>query len=379
MKRVNWHLNGKWIRLKVYPRPYDPCVFYIDEQVNKSDWSKSKQRVLSSDRNADYINELIDAVEHFTISQIREHKKRGDILTASRLKEILERKFKGSGVRDGLSFFEYCEKWYELVKNRINPKTLNAYRVKVEMCKKYFPYFDWSDINWSWRNRSYNDLIENGYLHNTVAKMYGVIRTINNDAVADGVSSVTIYPKKWMPTYVDSGAIYIDSNEVKDLFSYKYSSDRLANAVKNWKIQYLTACRYNEIKRVLDGQIIYTHGKRILRWKQSKGKNHVSVVIGSELSRLLEDPPVILSNPKLNKYIKEAAREAGIKEWDQVTTHTARRSCATNMALNGYPITLISKMLGHATERETKKYIRYSDIESAIMVSEHTPIEFRSA
>ena len=93
---------------------------------------------------------------------------------------------------------------------------------------------------------------------------------------------------------------------------------------------------------------------------------------------------------KVNKYIKEVAREAGIIEkieisyvensekktkivekCELVKTHTARRSGATNMYLAKIPTIAIMKITGHKTEKEFMKYIKITEEESAMELMNH--------
>ncbi len=48
-----------------------------------------------------------------------------------------------------------------------------------------------------------------------------------------------------------------------------------------------------------------------------------------------------------------------------VTSHTARRSFATNLYLDGYPIIEIMKITGHKTEKAFLKYIKVSKLDAA--------------
>lgn len=97
-----------------------------------------------------------------------------------------------------------------------------------------------------------------------------------------------------------------------------------------------------------------------------------------------------LKNQKENDYIKEVAKKAGInkivkikeyrggkeieqyfEKWELVTTHTARRSFATNAMLAGIPITEIMKMGGWKSISSFAKYIRTTQIETALQYANH--------
>lgn len=97
-----------------------------------------------------------------------------------------------------------------------------------------------------------------------------------------------------------------------------------------------------------------------------------------------------LTEQKVNDHIKEICRIAGIddvvtfhrqhggrkmtfthRKYDLVTTHTARRSAATNMFLAGIPAISIMKITGHRTEASFLRYIRISQEENAELLKNH--------
>ncbi len=68
----------------------------------------------------------------------------------------------------------------------------------------------------------------------------------------------------------------------------------------------------------------------------------------------------ILSNQKMNAYLKEIADCCGIKKL--LTFHIARHTFATTITLsNGVPIETVSKMLGHRNPRTTQHYAKILD------------------
>ncbi len=98
-----------------------------------------------------------------------------------------------------------------------------------------------------------------------------------------------------------------------------------------------------------------------------------------------------ISDQLINSKIKVLCRCAGIVEpvvlakfdvgkrsdiikdkCDWVTTHTARRSGATNMFKAGIPSIAIMKITGHHTEKSFLKYIKITQEENAQMLSAHS-------
>ena len=50
-------------------------------------------------------------------------------------------------------------------------------------------------------------------------------------------------------------------------------------------------------------------------------------------------------------------RETTKKKWELITTHTARRSFATNFYEMGFDASALMQITGHSTEAQFKKYI----------------------
>lgn len=68
----------------------------------------------------------------------------------------------------------------------------------------------------------------------------------------------------------------------------------------------------------------------------------------------------VMSNQKMNLYLKEIADACGIQK--NFTTHTARHTFATTVTLtNGVPIESVSKMLGHKNIKTTQHYAKILD------------------
>lgn len=69
----------------------------------------------------------------------------------------------------------------------------------------------------------------------------------------------------------------------------------------------------------------------------------------------------VLTNQKMNSYLKEIADTCGIKK--KLTFHTARHTFATTITLNnGVPMETVSKMMGHKSLKQTQHYARVIDL-----------------
>ena len=72
----------------------------------------------------------------------------------------------------------------------------------------------------------------------------------------------------------------------------------------------------------------------------------------------------VLSNQKMNAYLKEIAGTCGINK--NLTFHIVRHTFATRVTLsNGVPIETVSKMLGHTNLRTTQYYAKILDLKDS--------------
>jgi integrase len=63
--------------------------------------------------------------------------------------------------------------------------------------------------------------------------------------------------------------------------------------------------------------------------------------------------------------------EKEYKKYEKVSTHTARRSFATNLFNEGFPTHLIMKVTNHKTESAFLKYIKIAPKDSAKLLKLH--------
>ncbi|MBK8491902.1 MAG: tyrosine-type recombinase/integrase [Saprospirales bacterium] len=64
-------------------------------------------------------------------------------------------------------------------------------------------------------------------------------------------------------------------------------------------------------------------------------------------------------------------KEVILEKWEMISTHTARRTFATNAHKAGVPTLVIAKITGHRTEKTLLNYIRVTAEENAMMASKN--------
>ena len=163
------------------------------------------------------------------------------------------------------------------------------------------------------------------------------------------------------------------------------------NSVRNkFIVGAFTALRVSDFNRLNNN--VHIDGD-YLRINTQKTGAQVVIPIHPIVRRIIDsgfDFSTPLSDQKINKHIKVIARMAGITQLvegtkivdhksvvgtfpkcDIITTHTARRSAATNMFKAGIPAISIMKITGHTTEKSFMKYIKISAEENAELMAKN--------
>ena len=111
-----------------------------------------------------------------------------------------------------------------------------------------------------------------------------------------------------------------------------------------------------DVKRNRYGQL-YIKKPRV-----KSGIEYISVLYedAEELWELFDGDIPVISNQKTNKYLKEVAKAAGVRE--DISSLTARHSYACYLLNEKHlPIEVVQRMLGHATPRQSLHYAKMSE------------------
>lgn len=204
---------------------------------------------------------------------------------------------------------------------------------------------------------------------NTTAKFIQTFKTVvilakNNGWIySDPFANYKIRIKR-----VDRG--YLTEQEIQTMLKKKFASKRLEQVRDIFIFSCLTGLAYIDLKNLTKEDIqIAFDGKPWIMTSRQKTDTPVRVPLLKIPQAILKkyDGKLpkgqllpVLSNQKLNSYLKEIADLCGITK--NVTFHLARHTFATTMTLaKGVPIETVSKMLGHTNIQTTQIYARITN------------------
>jgi len=166
---------------------------------------------------------------------------------------------------------------------------------------------------------------------------------------------------------------FLSEEELQSVLSKEFKTDRLALVRDIFIFSCFTGLAYVDVKNLttshinigIDGERwIYTHRQKT----ESASKIPILPVTQMIIDKYADHPQSvnqdkllpILSNQKMNAYLKEIATICAIEK--ELTFHIARHTFATTVTLtNGVPIESVSKMLGHKNISTTQHYAKVLD------------------
>ncbi|WP_423819342.1 site-specific integrase [Salinimicrobium sp. TIG7-5_MAKvit] len=165
---------------------------------------------------------------------------------------------------------------------------------------------------------------------------------------------------------------FLTKDELQVMIEKEINNDRLSLVKDIFLFCCFTGLAYADVKKLSEKEVVVgIDGNKWIKMNRTKTKTRSSIPILPTAEAILEKysshPDVnykrllpVLSNQKMNAYIKEIGDLCGINK--NLTFHLARHTFATTVTLsNGVPIESVSKMLGHKNLQTTQHYTKILD------------------
>lgn len=389
----------------------------VRESVPVSQWNNEKKRVRVTVKypQGNIVNDTLSKWESAALRAISHFKEYYNAPETSVFFEALDREFykdEPEQMRETVYFLDYLQIYIERYHKVRDYKTIKKYitaRNKVAQYEKIRrKRLKFSDINIDFYNDFQFWFYKQGYADNYFGSVIKFVKQAYIEArLVDKLHSFDdIEHKDFITVNVESDNVYLTEEELQKIFDLQITPALIQEKYPNLSPR-RSQQKYESLIIVRDRFLLgaYT-GLRVsdfsrigemnigeyIRITTDKGKSNVVIplhpIVKVVTSRF--DPKVTISEQKMNKHIKEIARLAeitekvllskhiagGIKQQyvekcDVITTHTARRSFATNAYKANVPTISIMKITGHKKESNFMKYIKVSAEENADMLKEH--------
>ena len=375
--------------------------YHLPESILPALWNTATHRAKETKKFPEYpeFNRRLDHIEAGIKTIIRKHvnDNGGKYPAEHKLKQLLDTAIRDGGNVDKMTFHKFFKDFITRCEEgtRIQPKTgqpitkgtIRTYSGTLTCIEAYQKHarktLDFESIDMPF----YTDFTK--YLTltskvstNYIGKHIKVIKTVMADATAMGFNSNLAYKNRAFTTLTeDVDTIYLAEWELDQLAAIDFSENPGREAVRDlFLVGCYTGLRFSDLSTLRPEQIT---GDMITITQIKTSKPVVITVhdtVKAVMAKYSGQLPAAISNQKTNDHLKEIGKHKDAKalksmvsvsgtkggervtrtveKYNLVSTHTARRSFATNEYLAGTPTLTIMAITGHKTEKAFLKYIR---------------------
>lgn len=350
----------------------------VQRFIKPAEWDAKKYQMIGRTKEARIFNDYLDAVKFKTLKKYNELLTAKDEVSPAMVRDALL----GVNSDRPRMLFETWVEHNENLRKLIGKENSYTTYQKFVTTKNHFSDFlkekyKQSDVSIKKIDHlmisKFSDYlkIEKGCGHNTTVKFLQNVKRLiiiwknNGWLVADPFANIKLSLK-------DVQRPYLTEEELQRIVRFESSFDRLNRVRDFFLFACFTGLAYIDVKQLKKKHIEENESGMWIRTFRQKTEGRANIplleiplrILNSyyQLEMLNDNDPVlpILSNQKLNAYLKELADLCGIEK--QLTFHIARHTFATTVTMmNGVPIESVSKMLGHKRIITTQHYARIVD------------------
>src|SRR5665213_1158925 len=378
-------------RTKMFPNGNAPIYLRItidSERVeiatkrnaNPDKWNTVAQKVIGNNYDARSVNNHLKTLEHKAYEVYREMIERKIPITAQGVKDRINGVDREESCRMLIPIFEDHNRQVEaLIGKEYAPATAIRYQTTLNHVKNF--------LKWKYR---VSDINIQELDHEFVTSLEFYLRTVrhcNNNSAVKYIKNLKkivhiCVANNWLArnpfinykTKIKEVIRDFLSSEELDLISQKrFVSERLNQVRDVFLFSCYTGLAYADVNKLKRSEI--STGIDNQKWifttrQKTDTASRIPILpVALDILKKYEDHTVclyeskllpVLSNQKMNAYLKEIADVCGIEK--ELTFHIARHTFATTVTLaNGVCIESVSKMLGHKNIRTTQHYAKILD------------------
>lgn len=343
--------------------------------IDPESWDTQSGKVVGKTSRANQLNSTLEEIKASIIHHYREIERQDSHVTVEKIRNA----FLGIMVKKQMLlevFMQHNNEISKLLGIDKSKDTIQKYQRTYQSLKHFIKHqFNINDI--ALTDINYSFIVEyetylrtkSSYSVNTTAKYIQRFKHIIIIAKNNGwIQSDPFANYRIRLVKVDRG--YLTEEELSAIMNRKFSLKRLEQVRDLFIFSCFTGLAYIDVYSLREIHIRKSFDERLWIMKKRKKTGIQSNILLLDVPKMIlekykdkfSDGKVlpVLSNQKMNAYLKEIADFSGIKK--NLTFHLARHTFATTVALaKGVPIETVSKMLGHTSIKTTQIYARITD------------------
>jgi len=378
--------------------------FSTGEKIHPKFWNEDKQKARETTQFPEYpeFNQRLSNIETAINNCYRRLLNDRIAITPENLREELKKELDEEKLTaKQTDLLKWINLEVEILKSSQKNGSIQVYNALITHLtnfsteKKYKLTFESINLDFYEQFKSYI-LYEKKLLTNTFGKHIKILKLFLNIATEKGVNTNMTYKSRLFKAPEEKVEhIYLTLDEL-DLLAKKDLSDKpyLDRVRDVFLIGCNTGLRFSDFTQLKKENLEQKSTGWVFNVITTKTKERVVIPVKPIVRQIWEKYdgilPRAISNQKMNDYLKTLGEVAEINKsvivkksrgkevieeikpkHKLISTHTARRSFATNAYLSGVPVISIMKITGHRTESSFLKYVKVSQERNAELLSNH--------
>ncbi len=376
-------------------------VYSSGMKVPPKYWNNKALRVKEVSAFIDHvhINKRLDVIEAAAVKICKRYELAGETLTQIAFRwemdAILTGKEKVVAKND---FTSYYTRFVE--ERSKSPKyahgSIQVYNSTIKHLSRYvtFKSVKFEDLTIGFFKGFIAYLYKLEFSDNYVNKLLSTVRTVLNEATEDGVNKNMAYKSRKISVgKTDTDNVYLTEDELQKLAALELEARPSLDRVRDlFIIAAYTGLRFSDFSTLKPDNIQEIDGIKTFNVLTQKTTQRVVIPIHHLVEDVLRkynfNLPEPISNQKMNDALKVLCKIAGLiqvvtkrqynggkvievpyQKFQLVSSHTGRRSFATNAYKAGVPMLSIMRITGHKKPETFLKYIKFDNEENAMLMA----------
>jgi integrase/recombinase XerD len=283
--------------------------------------------------------------------------------------ELLKNEWKNPARR--VDFYAFFDEIISDRKQELSSGTVKHHKSVINIVKLYRPALAFAEINAEFlenlqrwlKTKQKNDV-------NTIHGKMRVLRNYLNIAVRRGIITENPFVRVKLKK-ASVNRVFLNSGEVKslwNLYTSKTLSEKHHKVLRWFLFMCLTGLRVSDLRAInhsnIEGQILM-----FAPWKTKNSKRDlVKIPLNRYARQLISDEGTatgklfkLMSDQKMNTYIREVAPKATPPISKELSNHSGRHTFATTWLDKTNDLAQLQALLGHSNITETMGYVHISE------------------
>ena len=377
----------------------DRVRYTFNEKILPEYWNFNTRRAKETKKFPQYpeFNSRLNYIEDIAKSIFRRLLNDGKVINPLIISKELDKELKLFKT-DNLEFVDFIDKFIIESKGLKSPNTIKCYKLSLSSLLQFSTFkkinLSYENINLDFYN-AYTSYLTNelNYSVNTIGSYIKNLKVFLNEATERGLNTnMAFQKKKFKKLTQETDKVYLTEKELLNIYELDLSNNNRLERIRDlFIVGCYTGLRFSDFTQIKPENIINNNKIKIRTQKTDEFSIiPLSKYVRAILIKYNNELPRSISNQKMNDYIKEICLLADItekietsvtkggklikttsKKYKLISSHTARRSFATNLYLADVPSISIMKITGHKSEKAFLTYIRVSQEQNADKLINH--------